>query len=183
MPRRLPRPVLLSVVALVAALVAGCGAASEPAAVAPQVDGASTVQLAFAPAEGKPIVMLEGLVNGGKPMPADMASFNALPKQTLTVTEPFVKKSMTFTGVAFADLLNAAQATGTSVTVHALDDYEVTYKAALLRDQGVLLATRVDGKAIEVASGGPVRMVFPGTSKAGKDTDLWVWSIDKITVE
>jgi len=182
-----PRTKQLSVGALVGALLGallvGCGVDTEPAAVAPQVGGASTKQLAFEPAKGRPIVVLDGLVNGGEPMRADMASFNALPKQTLKVVEPFVKKSMTFTGVAFADVLNAAKGTGTSVTVHALDDYEVTFKVATLRDQGALLATRVDGEAIDVSEGGPVRLVFPASSKAGKDTDLWVWSIDKITVE
>ena len=85
------------------------------------------------------------------------------------MVEPFVKKSMTFEGVGFADLMNAAKATGTSLTVHAADDYEVTFDAAMLRSEGALLATHVDGKPIEVRSGGPVRMIFPASSKAGED--------------
>ena len=179
----MPRFKLIPVLALVGALVVGCGVDTDPVAVAPQVGEAAKAQLVFEPAVGKPIVKFEGLVNDGKPVSADLASFDALPKQTLKVVEPFVKKSMTFTGVSFADLLNAAQATGRSVTVHALDDYEVTFKVAVLRDQGALLATAVGGKAIEMSAGGPVRLVFPASSKAGKDSDLWVWSIDKITVE
>lgn len=174
---------LLPVVALVGALVAGCGVDTEPVAVAPHVGEAANASLVFKPATGKPIVKFDGLVNGGKPTSADIASFDALPQQTLKVVEPFVKKSMTFTGVTFADALNAAKATGKSVTVHALDDYEVTFKVSVLRAQGALLATAVDGKAIELSSGGPVRLIFPASSKAGKNTDLWVWSIDKITFE
>ena len=123
------------------------------------------------------------MVNGGQPLSADLASINALPMQTLTVVEPFLKETMTFTGVAFADLLTAARATGNSVTIHALDDYEATLDTAVLREPGVLLATRVDGEDIEVSSGGPVRLVFPPSSETGKDSDLWVWSIDQITVE
>ena len=88
-----------------------------------------------------------------------------------------------FTGVGFADLLNAAKATGQSITVHALDDYEVTLDAAVLREPGVMLATHADGKPIDGASGGPVRLVFPASSESGGDSDLWVWSIDQITVE
>ena len=172
---------LIPVVVLVGALVVGCGVDTDPDAVAPHV--AAKTPLVFEPAVGKPIVMFEGLVNGGKPMSADLASFDALPKQTLKVIEPFLKKSMTFTGVSFADLFNAAQATGKSVTVHALDDYEVTFKVAVLRDQGALLATAVDGKTIEISDGGPVRLVFPASSEVGKDGDMWVWSIDNITVE
>jgi hypothetical protein len=172
----------LPVLLLAGVLVAGCGT-TEPTAVAPQVTAAADANLVLEPASSKPLVVFKGLVNGGRPLRADLSSFDALPTQTLTVVEPFVKKSMTFEGVGFADLLNAAKATGTSLTVHAADDYEVTFDAAMLQDEGALLATHVDGKPIEVRSGGPVRMIFPASSKAGKDTDLWVWSVDQVLVE
>jgi hypothetical protein len=173
---------LASVAVLVSLLAAGCGAAVDPTAATPQVSEASA-ELVLRPATGKPIVAFSGLVNGGQPLTADLASLNALPSQTLTVVEPFVMKSITFTGVGFADLLNAAKATGQSITLHALDDYEVTLDAAVLQEPGVMLATRADGKPIDVADGGPVRLVFPASSDSGKDTGLWVWSIDTITVE
>jgi hypothetical protein len=168
---------------LIAVLVGGCGVDSEPNVAPPPASETGQVKLVLKAAKGKPIVIFKGLVNGGKPISADLASFNALPMQTLTIVEPFVKDSMTFTGVGFADLLTAANATGNSVTLHALDDYEATLDAAVLREPGVLLATRVDGEDIELSSGGPVRLVFPPSSETGKDTDLWVWSIDQITVE
>jgi len=166
----------------VSLLVAGCGAAAPPPAAAPTASEASA-QLVLAPATGKPIVTFSGLVNGGQPLAADLASLEALPSQTLTVVEPFVKQSITFTGVGFADLLNAAKATGNSITLHALDDYEVTLDLAVLAEPGVMLATQADGAPIDGASGGPVRLIFPASSESGKDTDLWVWSIDHITVE
>jgi hypothetical protein len=164
-------------------LSVGCGVSTEPSADAPQVSSAPRKHLVLKPATARPIVAFTGRVNAGHPISADMASLNALPSQTLTVYEPFVKKSQTFSGVPFADLLDAAGASGTSVTIHALDDYKATMKISVLRKPGVLLATRVGGKPIALDSGGPVRLVFPATSKAGKDSDLWVWSIDHITVE
>jgi len=151
--------------------------------VAPKASEAPKVQLALKPAVSKPVIEFKGLVNGGKPVAVDMASLDALPKQSLTIVEPFVKKSMTFTGVSFADLLTAAKATGKSVNLHALDDFEATLSVAVLREAGVLLATRADGKPLELKSGGPVRLVFPKSSTAGKDTNNWVWSIDQITVK
>jgi hypothetical protein len=170
-------------VLFLAMLTTGCGADSEPSAVAPQASTAPAKQLVLEPARGKPIIEFTGLVNGGEPISADMASLDALPRQTVTVLEPFVKKSQEFSGVGFADLLDATDAKGTSVTIHALDDYEATLDAAVLREPGVLLATQVDGKAIELDAGGPARLVFPASSETGKDTDLWVWSIDHISVE
>ena len=174
---------LLLSAAVIGVLAAGCGTAAQPGAIAPQADQVSRVRLVLKPATGKPVVKIRGLVNGGRPVAVDLASLNALPKHKLTVVEPFLKKSMTFTGVSFADLLTAAKATGTSVTMHALDDYQATLKTSVLRDQGVLLATQVGGKDIELKSGGPVRMVFPASSKAGRDSDLWVWSVDQITLK
>jgi len=174
---------LAAVAVLVGVLGAGCGSTTKPAAVAPRTSEAPKVALVLKPAPSKPIVTFEGLVNGGQPIAADLASFDALPTQRLTIVEPFVKKSMSFTGVGFADLLSAAKATGKSVTIHALDDFTATVDIAVLREAGVLLATRADGKAIEVKAGGPVRLIFPPSSEAGKDTNLWVWSIDQITVK
>lgn len=163
--------------------VVGCAADAQskdspaPAAQEPRTD----LQLQEAVAE--PLVTFTGLVNDDTPVSADLASFDALPQQTLTTYEPFVKKSVTFTGVGFADLLDAAGATGDSVIVHALDDYQRRLDVAVLREPGVLLATREEGQEIPVSKGGPVRLIFPDGSDIGTDPSLWVWSVDRITVK
>lgn len=174
---------LAALAMLVGVLGAGCGTDARPVALAPQADKAPSARLVVKPAPGKPLVVIKGLVNSGRPLAMDLASFDALPAQRLTVLEPFVKKTMTFTGVGFADLLTAANATGKSVRIHALDDFEATLDAAALRETGVLLATRAEGKVMDVKSGGPVRLVFPPSSKTGEDNNAWVWSIDQITVQ
>ena len=69
------------------------------------------------------------------------------------------------------------------MTIHAKDDFEATVHAAVLQDARVLLATRADSKLIDVKSGGAVPRGFPPSSEAGKNTNLWAWSIDQITVE
>lgn len=166
---------------LVGLLCAGCGTATEPASVPTPASQPPKAHLVLKPATGKPIVTFEGLVNNGRPVTVDIASFDALPRQSLTITEPFIKKKVTFTGVGFGDLLTAAKVTGKSITIHALDDFKATLDVAALRQAGVLLATRADGKTLEVKAGGPVRLVFPPSSQAGKDTNNWVWSIDRIT--
>jgi hypothetical protein len=177
------RSSLVPLVVLMGVLVAGCGVETEPTAVAPRTSSPAKVAVALRPATGTPVVTLRGRLNGGRPLRVDLASLDALPSRRLTVLEPFVKKTVRFEGVGFTDLLDAAGATGTSVTVHALDDYEVTFRSAVLRDEGALLATQADGRPIGLDDGGPVRLVFPASSKTGQDTDLWVWSIDSMSVE
>jgi hypothetical protein len=173
---------LVPVVLILGALTLGCEANTEASPVSSHVSRSPHAQLVLKPATGKPLITFAGRVNGGRPLAADMASFNALPTRTITVFEPFLKKEQTFSGVTFADQLDAAKANGRSVTIHALDDYHTTMTAEKLRSSGVLLATRVGGRSIALDAGGPVRMVFPASAKIGKDTDLWVWSIDRITV-
>lgn len=174
---------VLATGALTVVALLGAGCASE--------DGSPTrsaqapeprADLTLAPATGEPVVQLTGLVGSGEPLEVDLAGLDALPQQKLTTYEPFLKKDVAFSGVSFADLLDAADASGTSVLVHALDDYERTLTVDDLRQPGVLLATREGGEEISLPNGGPVRLVFPKDSEAGADPDLWVWSIDRLTV-
>lgn len=104
-----------------------------------------------------------------------------LPQEELTVYEPFVKKDLTFTGVPMSDLLSAARvdATSGSLHLHALDDYTVELPLSEVVSEG-LLATRVDGKRIAVAEGGPIRLVFGADSELGSNPDNWIWSVDSM---
>lgn len=168
--------------ALMATLGAGCstdGDSTDTAAgqARPRTD------LTITPATGDPLVTFTGLVNAGKPLVVDLAALDALPQQTITTYEPFLKTDVTFSGVSFSDLLGAAGATGGAVLVHALDDYERTIGTDVLRRPGVLLATREAGEEIPIRNGGPVRLVFLHGSPSGADPDLWVWSVDRLTVK
>lgn len=178
--------ILASGALAVAATLLGTGCSADgdqtAAAVAPAQDEPRS-DLTIEPAAGDSVVRFTGLVNSGEPLEVDLAGLDTLPQQTLTTYEPFVKSDVTFSGVSFADLLDAAGATGDAVLVHALDDYERTLDVDVLREPGVLLATREDGEEIPIPNGGPVRLVFPKDSEAGADPDLWVWSVDRLTVK
>jgi len=175
-------------VALAAAL-AGCGGrdARETAPAAP-----STVRAVAAPAPvpapvGKPVLTLKGAVsnrNDGAAVVFDLPTLDAMATATTQTHEPFVKKDMTFTGVPMADLLARAgiTAAATKVRMHALDDYQVELSVADLADRRVLLATKAEDATIPVAKGGPIRLVFPADSTVGKNRDLWIWSVDSMTV-
>lgn len=174
---------VLATGALTALTLVGTGCSSEdpaPTAAAPAAE--PRVDLTLAPATEDPVLRFTGEVGTREPLEVDLAGLDQLPQQTLTTYEPFLKTDVTFSGVAFADLLDAAGATGDSVLVHALDDYERTLGVDVLREPGVLLATREDGEEIPIAEGGPVRLVFPEGSEAGANPDLWVWSVDQLTV-
>ena len=171
-------------VATLALVGTGCSTEGDPTAAAVEGRPAEPrTDLTIAPPSGDPVVTFTGLVNAGQPLAVDLQALDGLPQQTITTYEPFVKTDVTFSGVSFADLLDAAGAEGDAVLVHALDDYERTIGIDVLREPGVLLATREAGAEIPVPNGGPVRLVFPEGSAAGADPDLWVWSVDRLTVK
>jgi len=177
---------ILATAGMAAAALLGTGCSADgdrsTAAVAP-AQGGPRSDLTIAPAAGDPVLVFTGLVNSGVPLEVDLAGLDALPQQKLTTYEPFVKSDVTFSGVSFTDLLDAAGATGDAVLVHALDDYERTLDVDVFREPGVLLATREDGEEIPIPNGGPVRLVFPRDSEAGAHPDVWVWSVDRLTVK
>lgn len=173
---------MASALALTALLGTACTADGGRSATAAVPTERPRADLTLAPAEAEPVLRLTGLVGTGRPLEVDLAGLDALPQQALTTYEPFLKTTVTFNGVSFADLLDAAGATGDKVLVHALDDYERTIPTAALREPGVLLATREAGEEIPISEGGPVRLVFPEDSTTGADPDLWVWSVDRLSV-
>jgi len=178
----------VGVLALAAGL-AGCGGpdARNAAPAAP-----ATVKAVGPPAPvpapiGKPVLTLEGAVtnrNDGGTVVFDLRTLDAMATVTTSTYEPFVKKDMTFIGVLMADLLARAgiTAAATKVRMHALDDYRVELRVADLADRRVLLATKAKGAPIPVGKGGPIRLIFPADSTVGKNQDLWIWSIDSMTV-
>ena len=177
-----------AMVALAVALV-GCSDrdARETTRAAPTAVGIIASPAPVPTPAGKPVLTITGAVtnyNDDSAVVFDLPTLNAMATVAALIYEPFVKKDVKFTGVPMADLLARAgiSAAATTVRLHALDDYKVEFKVADFADRGILLATKVDGAGIAVDAGGPIRLVFPAGSAAGKNRDLWIWSIDSITV-
>jgi hypothetical protein len=172
-----------------AAALAGCGSrGAHEAAPAPPVAVHATGPPAPVPAPaGTPVLVLKGALSNRNERDAvafDLRTLEAMATATTATYEPFVKRSMTFTGVPMADLLERAGIApgATTVHLHALDDYQVDLRVADLADRRVLLATKADGKPIPISRGGPIRLVFPPDSTVGRNQDLWIWSVDSMTV-
>ncbi|HEX6675017.1 MAG TPA: molybdopterin-dependent oxidoreductase [Actinomycetes bacterium] len=178
-------------VAVLAAALAGCGSstpnspAGAPATTTKPVT--STRPAAVPKPVGKTVLRMEGALNRhnvGTSLAFDQKTLDAMATSTATLFEPFVKRDIRFTGIPMSDLLTRAGVAPTAKTVHmhALDDYKVEFKVSDLMAPGVLLATKADGAAIPIGKGGPIRLVFPPDSAAGKNKDVWIWSIDSMTI-
>jgi hypothetical protein len=173
-----------------AAVLAACSSSTPTGGRAAVVTTAATPTTRPAPVPkptGKPVLKMLGLVtnrNAGASVTFDQKTLDAMASTSATIYEPFVKRDIRFTGIPMSGLLARAgiSQSASKVQIHALDDYQVEFKVSDLMTPGVLLATKADGAAIPIAKGGPIRLVFPPESAAGKNKDVWIWSIDTITV-
>lgn len=178
-------------VAVLAAALAGCGSSTprnSSGATATTSPGAPTPQAAVPKPAGKTVLRMDGALtrhNVGRSLAFDQKTLDAMATSTATIFEPFVKQDIRFTGIPMSDLLARAGVAPTATKVHmyALDDYKVEFKVSDLTAPGVLLATKADGASIPIGKGGPIRLVFPRDSVAGKNKDVWIWSIDSMTIQ
>jgi hypothetical protein len=176
--------------AALAVVLAACGSSTSKGSStpAPQASVAPSARPSpVPPPKGKVVLKLHGSLsnhNAGAWLAFDQRALDAMATTSATIYEPFVKRDIHFTGIPMSNLLGRAgiSPAATKVQMHALDDYRVNFQVADLMMPGVLLATKAEGTAIPIAKGGPLRLVFPPQSTAGRNKDVWIWSIDSMTV-
>jgi hypothetical protein len=107
-----------------------------------------------------------------------------LKSSTITIHEPFLKKNQNFTVVPLRTLFTAVGIAGSEIVqTKALNDYiySTTAKAFLAADG--YLAIKRNGQPIPYDQGGPIRIIFPNSSKWSTFLDAWNWSLMSISVK
>jgi hypothetical protein len=160
------------------------GRAAAPAGKTTPVRQQTVVPDALPAPNGKTVLRVTGAVRGNsgpRTTKVDFATLDRLARERVTIREPFLKRDIEFTGIRMRALLQSVgvDATARRVYMHALDDYHVDLPAADLADDAIL-ATRMNGRRIPIAEGGPIRLIFTRESKLAPNTDNWIWSIDSI---
>ncbi|MEM9049810.1 MAG: hypothetical protein AAGC92_13950 [Pseudomonadota bacterium] len=91
-----------------------------------------------------------------------------------------------FEGPTLAAVLEAAGATGETLTLQALDGYQIEVKVSELVRNGAVLALRRDGRPLGIGDFGPLHLVFPRAERDDlKDMsdDNWIWSVYHISIQ
>ena len=137
--------------------------------------------------ESRVILTLSGVArpNVGKDLELDLATIQRMRSTEATVYEPFLKRDIRFGGVLLSDLLSYAGVDDTgTMAVTALDDHLVTFALGQLDERRVLVATDIEGRPIQLADGGPSRLIFLDASHGpGSNPDNWIWSLSDMTFE
>ncbi len=115
----------------------------------------------------------------------DLAMLEDLGLQSLTVQGPEWPRAFRFEGPWLADLLDAVQAAGETVTLVALDGYAVEIARDELGDADWLLAVKRAGAYLGLGQRGPAWLVYrrkDGAAPTHDDEARWPWSVFYIEV-
>lgn len=116
----------------------------------------------------------------------DAAMLEALPKRTTVANTPWYSGKTRFEGPLGAALLDQVGASGTVLKVTALNDYAVEIPVADFRKWPVILATKINDKAISVREKGPIFVIYPFDEEPSLYNELYfgrsAWQVKSIEV-
>lgn len=139
--------------------------------------------------KGEVVLTIDGAIasqNDGTRLDLDMAMLQALPRTSIQTSTPWTKGVVTFEGVRLSDLLAAAGTQGHDIRAVALNDYAVSLPATDARDDNVLVAYALDGKAIPVREKGPLWIIYPFDDRPDLKTETiysrCIWQLRQLTI-
>lgn len=121
-----------------------------------------------------------------KAMEFDTSALESLPQQTIRADYPKGGDVFEFTGPLLTDVLDAAGASGETVTVRAMDSYAIEVPLEELTEKGAMIALMRDGKALGIGGLGPTQVVFPRAERedlSDMPDDWWIYQVYNIVVE
>lgn len=137
-----------------------------------------------------PILTVSGQIavrNAGDAAVFDREMLHALGQAKLKTSTSWTSGTPEFEGVLMRDLLRAVGASGSKITVIALNDYQVVLPVSDFEQYPVLLADRMDGKNLTARDKGLTWIVYPRDEyKALQNPETnakWVWQVKEIRVE
>ncbi len=117
----------------------------------------------------------------------DMDMLKALPAVQLETTTAVTDGVRRFEGFLMRDLLRQVQATGSTITASALNDYVIEFSADEFDRYDVLVAYEMDGEPLLPSDKGPLWIVYP------RDQHLelqdirydyrWVWQLRRLDIK
>ena len=116
----------------------------------------------------------------------DAEMIDALPVHTVHTRTPWHQGRVAFTGPLLADVLAQAGATGRTVQMTALNDYQVRMPLDEVLPYRPILARRADGVVLAVREKGPLFLMFPFDELPDARNDLYysraIWQLKEIEV-
>ena len=117
----------------------------------------------------------------------DEAMLEAMPRHRIETSTPWTDGRKVFEGVRLSDILDLVGiGTARALRLVALNEYENVIEVSDAATYGVLLAMRMDGKALGRRNKGPIWIVYPRDDFVELQDERrdarWVWQLSRIEV-
>lgn len=115
----------------------------------------------------------------------NLAAFDALPQGDIVTSTPWTEGKHRFSGPTLASLSTLEGGTAVRALLHALNDFTAEVPSEDWTDLGIVLATRIDGKAPRVYEKGPYWLMYPVDTLPQpleqKFVSRMIWQVDAVT--
>lgn len=158
-----------AIVGMLALVVVGCS------------DWATTTEAGSGIA--RPWIHVLGDASQRPPRYVELSEFEALPRETWTIYDPFSDGVIEFTGVRLDALVSAWGTPKTKrVSFDSLDGYRISFFEREWKTLDVMVATHQDGQVLGRDDKGPARIVVRTEDDALERALIskWVWKIQQI---
>lgn len=139
--------------------------------------------------KGDVVLTITGAVsdpNSGKDAAFDLDMLEALAGRSATMETPWTQGQIAFSGPFLRDVLKAAGARGSKLSVKALNDYAAEVPMEDADKLDTILASKMDGKRMSVRDKGPLMLVYPFDENKDLYNEKYfgrsVWQIKEIEV-
>lgn len=117
----------------------------------------------------------------------DLPALRNLEVSEFTTTTIWTEGEQTFRGTRMTHLLDRLGVTAGTVTLTAVNDYQVTIPVADFSDDGAIVAYERNGKTMSLRDKGPLWLVYPYDADARFRSEIIyansIWQLDRITIE
>lgn len=147
--------------------------------------------MALAAPQGPVILKLTGELESADPGEGealfDMAMIQALPQHEIVTSNPWVDKPHKYVGPRLADVLAAVKANGKSITLTALNSFQIRINWDKVKQYEPILAWQDDGVTMRVRDKGPLWFILPLDQypelKRSEFTDMMIWQLSGIDIQ
>jgi len=112
------------------------------------------------------------------------ADLLALPQRSFETSTLWTAVPHEFSGPTLKSVLESVGVSDGSISLHAYDNYSVSFPVHLITDDTPIIANRMDGAPFSIRAKGPLWVVFPFDQDAAYQSEyinsLSVWQLYKI---
>jgi len=147
----------------------------------------SSFSYALSEPEGKVILTVSGAIsatNTDQGAEFDLAMLQALPQNSVTTNNPWIRGSHTYQGFSAVDLTKLLKSESQRLQVFALNGYMTEIPLNDFVEKGAIFAILQDGQPMEVRQLGPIMVIYPFDGPEDLKSEVYygrsIWQVAEI---